>query len=102
MVQEGKHHNSALCHISTILLTRIVACWRSQSPYVVRDIDGTVRTPQEGRIICHTHYRVSEQLRAQRRTTKPSQVGTSRRKKESTSAPTIGSSPIEDTTAKGA
>src|SRR5262249_49711364 len=33
MVQEGKHHNSALCHISTVLLTRIVACWRSQSPY---------------------------------------------------------------------
>jgi transposase len=102
MVQEGKHHNSALCHISTILLTRIVACWRSGSPYVIRDIDGAVLTPQEGRIICHSRYRVSEQLRAQRRTTKPSQEGTSRRKKESTSAPTTGSSPTEDMTAKRA
>ena len=29
MVHQGKHHNSALCHISTALLTRIIACWRA-------------------------------------------------------------------------
>jgi hypothetical protein len=34
MVQAGKHHNSALCHIATVLLTRIVACWRRGEPYV--------------------------------------------------------------------
>ncbi len=28
----GKHHNSALCHIATTLLTRIVACWRTGRP----------------------------------------------------------------------
>ena len=32
MVHEGKHHNSALCHISTTLLTRIIACWRAGRP----------------------------------------------------------------------
>ena len=26
MVHQGKHHNSALCHISTALLTKIIAC----------------------------------------------------------------------------
>ena len=28
MTKTGKHHNSALCHIATTLLTRVVACWR--------------------------------------------------------------------------
>jgi transposase len=28
MTEAGKHHNSALCHIATTLLTRIIACWR--------------------------------------------------------------------------
>ena len=32
MVHQGKHHNSALCHISTVLLTRIIACWRAARP----------------------------------------------------------------------
>jgi hypothetical protein len=27
MTEAGKHHNSALCHIATTLLTRIIACW---------------------------------------------------------------------------
>jgi hypothetical protein len=41
MVHEGKHHNSALCHVSAVLLTRIIACWRSGTPSVIRDLDGT-------------------------------------------------------------
>ena len=40
MVHQGKHHNSALCHISTTLLTRIIACWRAGTPYQIRDTDG--------------------------------------------------------------
>ena len=32
MIDAGKHHNSALCHIATTLLTRIIACWRPDSP----------------------------------------------------------------------
>jgi len=41
MVTCGKHHNSALCHISTALLTRIIACWRAGTPYQIRDTDGS-------------------------------------------------------------
>ena len=29
MTEAGKHHNSALCHIATTLLTRLIACWRA-------------------------------------------------------------------------
>jgi transposase len=98
MVEEGKHHNSALCHISTALLGRIISCWRAGTPYVIRDLDGTVLTRQEGRRICEERYAVSAQLRAQRRTTRPREMGTSRRIKESTSAPSIGSSRAKATT----
>jgi hypothetical protein len=94
MVQQGKHHNSALCHISTALLNRIIACWRAGEPYVVRDLDGTVLTPQEGRRICEARYHISAELRSARRTGRK-EVGTSRRRKESLSAPSTDSSPTE-------
>jgi transposase len=68
MVHEGKHHNSALCHISTVLLTRIIACWRAGTPYQLRDTDGTPITPAQGRQIIHQRYQISAELRAQRRT----------------------------------
>jgi Transposase IS116/IS110/IS902 family len=68
MVHQGKHHNSALCHISTVLLTRIVACWRAGTPYQLRDTDGTPITPSQGRQIIHQRYQISAELRAQRRT----------------------------------
>lgn len=32
MVHAGKHHNSALCHIATTLLTRVASCWNNQTP----------------------------------------------------------------------
>jgi transposase len=67
MVHEGKHHNSAMCHLSATLLTRIVACWRAGTPYVIRDLDGTVLTPQQGRAVVTQRYTVPESLRAQRR-----------------------------------
>src|SRR6516165_4055836 len=60
MVTCGKHHNSALCHISTALLTRIIACWRAGTPYQIRDLDGTPLTA--------ARYRISDEIRAQRRT----------------------------------
>jgi transposase len=68
MVHQGKHHNSALCHISTVLLTRIIACWRAGTRYQLRDTDGTPITPARGRQIISQRYRVSDDLRAQRRT----------------------------------
>lgn len=91
MVKEGKHHNSALCHVSTVLLTRLIACWRSGTPYVIRDVDGTPITPAEGRAIVSERYRVSEDIRALRRTTHK-QRGTGRRNKESPGAPSTSPS----------
>jgi transposase len=93
MTVTGKHHNSALCNIATTLLTRIVSCWRSGETYVIRDLDGTVLTPDEGRRIVTTRYSVSAELRAQRRTSRqPERTG--RRSKESLSAPSPGPSTI--------
>jgi transposase len=87
MVTSGKHHNSALCHIATTLLTRIIACWRAGTPYQIRDTDGTPLTAAQGRAIIAEQYRVSDELRAQRRTSH-TKTGTSRRHQESPSAPT--------------
>jgi transposase len=92
MSQAGKHHNSALCHIATVLLTRIVACWRANTPYIIRDLDGTPLTPAQGRAIVTDRYTISPELRRQRRTTNER---TSRRSKESPSAPSTGSSTPE-------
>jgi transposase len=69
MSETGKHHNSALCHISTALLTRIVACWRTGTRYELRDLDGTPLTVAQGRAVVTQRYTVSPELRRQRRTT---------------------------------
>jgi hypothetical protein len=84
MVSAGKHHNSALCHIATTLLTRIVACWRRGERYVLRDLDGRPITAAEGRRIIAERYAVPDDLR-QRTTsiTRQPNNRTSRRSKES-------------------
>ena len=43
---EGKHHNSALCSVSAVLITRIAACWRKGELYQLRDEDGAKRSPR--------------------------------------------------------
>jgi hypothetical protein len=88
MVDNGKHHNSALCHIATTLLTRVVACWRAQTPYEIRDLDGRPLTTQEARTIIGQRYTVPQNIRQSRNTT----TGTGRRSKESHSAPSTGPS----------
>jgi hypothetical protein len=87
MVSCGKHHNSALCHIATALLTKIVACWRAGTPYQIRDLDGTPLTPAQGRAIVAARYRVRDDIRAQRRTSHIS-AKAGRRHQESPGAPT--------------
>lgn len=87
MVESGKHHNTAICHIAATLLTRIAACWNAATPYELRDVDGTPVTPEEARMIITTRYTVPESLRRSRTTTR-----TSRRSKESQSAPSTGPS----------
>ena len=94
LMSQGRHHNSALCHIATTLLSRIIACWRSGERYVIKDLDGTPLTPPQGRAIVTERYTVSADLRRQRRTTDANQR-TSRRNKESQSAPSTGPSELE-------
>jgi uncharacterized lipoprotein YmbA len=87
MVDTGKHHNSAMCHIATTLLTRIAACWNTQTAYQLRDVDGAAVDTTQARAIIANRYTVPEQLRRTRTTTR-----TSQRNKESQRAPPTGPS----------
>lgn len=73
----GKHHNSALCTLAAVLVTRIAACWRTDQRYDLRDLEGRPITEAEGRALCTA--------------LKPN-TGTGRRSKESHSAPSTGPS----------
>lgn len=101
VVDEGKHHVSALCSIAPVLLTRIAACWRNGQRYVLRDVDGHEITDSEGRAICADRYKIDPDARAARRknnTARQLKGRTSRRRKESTeAAPASGSSTEERT-----
>jgi transposase len=100
MVSAGKHHNSALCHIATALLTRIVACWRNGERYVIRDVDGHPITAAEGRKIVAERYPIPDELRRGRRSIGKDPIPrwrTSRRSQESQSAPSTGPSKGEVT-----
>jgi hypothetical protein len=59
----------------------------SRHPYQIRDTDGTPLTPEQGRAIVAQRYRVSDELRALRRTSH-GKTGASRRHQESPGAPT--------------
>jgi hypothetical protein len=58
-----RHHDSAICHIATVLLTRVATCWRTGQHYVLRDTDGRPITAKEGRCILRTHHAVDTQTR---------------------------------------
>ncbi len=81
----GKHHNSALCTLAAVLITRIAACWRTDQPYQLRDLHGRLITQAEGRAICATLTPVT---------------GTGRRSKESHSAPSTGPSTTQARSAR--
>lgn len=67
IVEEGKHHTSAVTTIAAVLLTRIAACLRNGTRYELRDTDGRTITEQEGRAICATRYTIPPKTRAARR-----------------------------------
>ena len=95
MTKAGKHHNSALCHAATSLLTRIAACWRRGELYTLRDADGKVVDSVHARAVIADKYTVTAELRAARRITHSPQLArhrTGRRSKESLSAPSTGPS----------
>lgn len=54
----GRHHDTAIRHVATTLLTRLAACLRTGSDYVICDIDGTPITEAPGGL---TSLRNSEQ-----------------------------------------
>jgi hypothetical protein len=97
VVDSGKHHDSALCTLGPVLMTRIAACWRNGERYTLRDVDGTEITEAQGRAICAERYKVTADDRAARRSlrkAKQLKKGTSRSRKESTkAAPAAGPSP---------
>jgi transposase len=68
IVERRLHHSSALCHISTTLLTRIAACWRTGQPYVARDVDGRAVTPSDARAIITERYAIPPEARRRTRT----------------------------------
>jgi hypothetical protein len=90
LMATDRHHDSALCHIATALLTRIATCWRTGTPYVITDVDGTPITAEEGRRIVQDHHQVDHKMRnsaAQRRVSQRRKGRADRERKESQSAP---------------
>src|SRR5947209_589461 len=63
VVDEGKHHNSALCHLAANVATRIAACWRRREPYLLRDTDGRPITQAEGRAIVQQRFKIGDDVR---------------------------------------
>lgn len=80
MCDTGRHHNSALCTIATVLLTRIVACLRNGTAYELRDIDGRPISDAEGRAIVAERHQVPTAVRDARRTI--SKTNSARRRDE--------------------
>lgn len=99
IVDEGKHHVSAVCNLAPILITRLAACWRNGQRYVLRDTDGSEITEAQGRQICAERYAIPDDIRRRRRRTtktKRHKNRAGRREKESTEAAT-GSRPAPQT-----
>jgi len=64
---EGKHHTSAICSVSAVLITRIAACWRKGELYQLRDEDGDTITEAEGRAACRDRFKIDPKVRDSRR-----------------------------------
>ena len=89
LMATDRHHDSALCHLATILLTRIATCWRNGEHYLLRDIDGRDITQAEGRQIVRDRFPVDPKTRdtAAHHRLAQRQRETSQEHKESQSAP---------------
>uniref|UniRef100_UPI0039F52930 hypothetical protein n=1 Tax=Streptomyces sp. KLOTTS4A1 TaxID=3390996 RepID=UPI0039F52930 len=83
--------------LAAALVTRLAACWRNGTLYELRDTDGREITEAEGRQICATRYKIDKAARVKvqvrRRSQQLKNPTTSRREKESRSAPATGPSP---------
>jgi len=86
-----RHHDSAICHLATLLLTRIATCMRNGEPYALRDVDGTAITAAEGRSIVKERYQLEPRRRdniRHKRMRHRRRQATDRESQESQSAPT--------------
>ena len=86
-----RHHCSAVCHLATLLLTRIATCMRNGEHYVLRDVDGTVITEIEGRVIVSERYQINPRQRdhiRHRRMRERRKQAAGQESQESPSAPT--------------
>lgn len=104
IIEAGKHHNSAVCTIAGVLITRLAACWRNGKRYVIRDLDGNEITAEQGRSISAEQFNIPPAVRAARRSTtqaKKLKARTGRRSEESTgAAPETGPSTSDATALK--
>jgi transposase len=74
VIVEGKHHNSALCSVSAVLITRIAACWRKGELYQLRDEDGEAISEAEGKAACSDRFKIDPKVRAARRRNTPAKL----------------------------
>ena len=70
MVERGKNHIGALCVVAATLAERAWTVMKRQTPYVVRDIDGTPVSPEEAAATIAEHWTVPAEVRARRRNKK--------------------------------
>ena len=70
MTERGKTHLAANCVVAAHLAERAWLVMRRGTPYVLRDIDGTVVTPAEAKTIIAERYSVTEETRKRRRSNK--------------------------------
>lgn len=87
MVEGGKTHTSAVCHLAGTFVTRLAACWRNREHYVLRDVDGREITEAEGQQIVADRYQIPAEVRRKRRratTAKQHKQRTGRREEKST------------------
>jgi hypothetical protein len=70
MAERGKNHIGANCVVAAHLAERAWLVMHRGTPYVLRDVDGTVVTPEEARAIITERYTVTEDIRQRRRSNK--------------------------------
>ena len=95
-----RHHCSAICHLATLLLTRIATCMRNGEHYVLRDVDGTVITETQGRTIVTERYQIDPRRRdnvRHRRMREHRKQAAGQESQESPSAPTSGPADYQPT-----
>ena len=59
----NRHHDSAICHLATLLVTRIASCMRTGQPYALRDLDGAPISEAQGRMIVKQRYQIDPRRR---------------------------------------